>query len=166
MTAKSKAFDAETVTSVMTFILNYAEQFGHLFLTMPNSSDLYHQEGFQHSTMLTWWSFHVSRARPASTGIIRRLSSNPIWRLFLKPIFEKFGTTSFLIIAVQKPRTDLCAQCRANFTSLGQQCTLDDEAKQTLVKKSADHLADVTRQRSLYQNALQVQAYLFMCAAV
>jgi len=53
MTAKSKAFDAETVTSVMTFILNYAEQFGHLFLTMPNSSDLYHQEGFQHSTMLT-----------------------------------------------------------------------------------------------------------------
>jgi hypothetical protein len=54
-------------------------------------------------------------------------------------------------IVVQKPRTDLCAQCQQNFTSLGHLRTLDDDVKQNLLQRSVDHLSEVTRERSLYQ---------------
>jgi len=139
--ARSQGFHAATVSEVKTFIQNYAEQFG---LVLPgrvasfNNADLMILPSF--STKVHLYRQYENACKVAGTILVSETYFRRVWHRLLPNI------------VVQKPRTDLCAKCQLNFTSLGQLRTLDDEVKEKLLKRSVDHLSDVTRERSLYQS--------------
>lgn len=65
--------------------------------------------------------------------------------------FTKYWREMFPNIVIQRPRTDLCAQCYQNTVSLHKLNSLSDEGKLALLKTSQDHLEKVLAERQLHQ---------------
>jgi len=130
----------DIICGIKTFILNYAEKFG---LVLPgrvasfNNADLMLLPSFSSKAYV--YRQYQNVCRDSGTQFVSESYFRRVWRNLLPHI------------VVQKPHTDLCAQCQQNFISLGQLRTLDDDVKANLLQRSVDHLSEVTRERSLYQ---------------
>ena len=144
-TARSRGFDTDTAYCIKTFIQNYAEQFG---LVLPgrvasfNNADLMILPSF--SSKVHVYRQYETTCKDSSSRCVSETYFRRIWRNLLPHI------------VVQRPRTDLCAECHHNLTSLGQLRTFDDDVKQSMLQRSVDHLTEVTRERSLYQKDVAV----------
>ena len=83
---------------------------------------------------------------------IALLDKTPISRSSWYDLWEDFCP----YVVIQKPKTDLCATCQKNVTTLGRMGGLDEKEKLELVEKSRQHLDLVQNERKYYNNVIKV----------
>lgn len=136
----------QTRSDAITFIRQFANENG---LVLPGRLP-----GHQFKSDLIILPCSMSKAYVYNKYLetIALLDKTPISRSSWYDLWEDFCP----YVVIQKPKTDLCATCQKNVTTLGRMGGLDEKEKIQLVEKSRQHLDLVQNERKYYNNVIKV----------